>query len=197
MSLAAVPSPASPHFISCCIGSTLLATMIVTMARARPHAMRGTSATTDPGMRVAPQQAPDIDTEPPRRRLPLATRMALVRRAAPDVAPYLPLRFVPKLSNPCWQANGSSHLLCLPAFYLAGGMQCGVGDLERRLSHHNLIGRGRDSAPHWWTNHPRSRAGDFARYTSLCEPAMFELTLCVLSSLSPPDLNLRLRSFYR
>ena len=104
-----------------------------------------------------------------RRRLPLAVRLAIVRKAAPDVAAELPLSFERGLSNPCWKSNGT--LRCLPAYYLAGGMQCGVGDLQRRLGHHSLVGRGSDQAPHWWTNHPRSRAGNFARYVGLFSPA--------------------------
>lgn len=96
----------------------------------------------------------------------------------------LPLRFEPHLSNPCWRVHSSGKdpnpnlnpnpnaserqlLRCLPAFFLAGGMQCGVGDLARRLKAHRFIQSGRDVAPHWWTNHPKSRAGGFARYVSL------------------------------
>ena len=88
-----------------------------------------------------------------------------ISKGAPDVAAYLPLRFEP-FSSPCWR-NGSA-LRCLPRLFLAGAMQCGVPDLWERLRAHALLGALRyDAQAHWWTNHPRSRAGYFERYVSL------------------------------
>ena len=98
-------------------------------------------------------------------KLPLAQRQRIIQQAAPDVAKYLPLPFDRTYDNPCFQ-NGSS-LLCLPAFFVAGGMQCGGWDLWRRLKAHEHISDHHDPAPHWWTNHPRSTAGSFDRYLSL------------------------------
>ena len=98
-------------------------------------------------------------------KLPLAHRQRIIQQAAPDVAKYLPLPFDRTYDNPCFQ-NGSS-LLCLPAFFVAGGMQCGGWDLWRRLKAHEHISDHHDPAPHWWTNHPRSTAGSFDRYLSL------------------------------
>lgn len=98
-------------------------------------------------------------------KLPLAHRQRIIQQAAPDVAKYLPLQFDRTYDNPCFQ-NGSS-LLCLPAYFVAGGMQCGGWDLWRRLKAHEHISDHHDPAPHWWTNHPRSTAGSFDRYLSL------------------------------
>jgi hypothetical protein len=97
--------------------------------------------------------------------IPLKQRRELIRQAAPDVYSYLPIHFDGALDNPCFR-NGSS-LLCLPAFFVAGGMQCGGWDLWARLKAHEHISDHHDAAPHWWTNHPRSRAGYFDRYLSL------------------------------
>ena len=95
-----------------------------------------------------------------------ADRLAAIAKGAPDVAAYLPLRFEAKFSSPCWR-NGSA-LRCLPRLFLAGAMQCGVPDLWERLRAHALLGALRyDAQAHWWTNHPRSRAGYFERYVSL------------------------------
>ena len=38
---------------------------------------------------------------------PLSHRLAAVQKAAPDVFGELPLRFDPRLRNPCWQPNNS------------------------------------------------------------------------------------------
>ena len=99
------------------------------------------------------------------KALPLRHRLRIIKRAAPDVSKYLPLKFDRELDNPCFH-NGSS-LLCLPAFFVAGGMQCGGSDLWRRLRAHEHISDHHDAAPHRWTNHPRSTAGSFDRYLSL------------------------------
>ncbi len=97
--------------------------------------------------------------------LPQSERQAAIAQAAPDVASHMPLRFDPAFDNPCWR-NGT-RLRCLPAFYIVGGMQCGVADLWGRLRAHKHVLHEHDAAPHWWSNHPRSRAGDFARYINL------------------------------
>lgn len=97
--------------------------------------------------------------------LPEAQRLAAVRRSAPDVARHLPLQFDKALANPCFHdANHSGALRCLPAFLVAGGMQCGVSDLWSRLRKLALVRSEHDAAPHWWSNHPRSRAGEFDNY---------------------------------
>ena len=102
------------------------------------------------------------------RPLPLESRLAIIARAAPDVRPALPLRLDSRYSNPCWrEANGSArHLRCMPAFFVAGALQSGVPDFWRRLRVHGLIGSRHDALSHWWTNHPRSRAGTFDTYVS-------------------------------
>ena len=87
----------------------------------------------------------------------------MIAKAAPDIAPYLPLQFEEGLSSPCFSVNGTRR--CLPAFFLAGAMQCGGSDLWSRLQRHGQIPSSHDALSHWWTNHPRSRAGDFDRYT--------------------------------
>lgn len=100
------------------------------------------------------------------RYLPESERLTSIRRAAPDIAKYLPLHFDPGYSNPCWSdPTGAMH--CLPAFFIAGGMQCGSDLLWRRLKEHAHIGTKHDARSHWWTLHPRSRAGTFERYMSL------------------------------
>jgi len=95
------------------------------------------------------------------------SRVDVIRWAAPDVAALLPLRFDGRYTGgDCWR-NGSA-LTCLPALFIAGAMQCGTSDLWDRLRAHKLVGALRyDAKAHWWTNHPRSRAGDFGRYISL------------------------------
>ena len=51
--------------------------------------------------------------------LPEAARAEAVRKAAPDIADRLPLRFDRELANPCVRhANGTLHG-CLPAFFIA------------------------------------------------------------------------------
>ena len=89
-------------------------------------------------------------------------RLSILLSVAPDVHRELPLPLEDRLSSPCWQRNGSRH--CLPAFFLAGAMQCGAGDLWQRLRQHALVPSRHDALSHWWTNHPRSRAGDFNTY---------------------------------
>ena len=75
----------------------------------------------------------------------------------------LPLTFEPELSNPCFRdANGTRR--CLPAFFIAGAMQCGSADLWAKLRKHEQILDEHDALSHWWTNHPRSRAGLFDAY---------------------------------
>ena len=119
-------------------------------------------------------------------KLPLAQRQRIIQRAAPDVAKYLPLKFDRAYDNPCFQ-NGSS-LLCLPAFFVAGGMQCGGWDLWRRLRAHEHISDHHDAAPHWWTNHLRSTAGSFDRYLSLFSDRK---TVAQVRSHHPPRPLLR------
>ena len=112
--------------------------------------------------------AAPIGSAPPRRptaALGRADRLAAIAKGAPDVAAYLPLRFEAKFSSPCWR-NGSA-LRCLPRLFLAGAMQCGVPDLWERLGDALLAALRYDAQAHWWTNHPRSRAGYFERYVSL------------------------------
>jgi hypothetical protein len=124
--------------------------------------------------------------------LPESERLAAIARAAPDVAAHLPLHFDEARANPCWRANGTLH--CLPAFYLAGGMQCGVAGLWSRLrKHEHVLHEGYDSAPHWWTNHPRSRVGSFDRYVGLFSSrrALAQLEReprAVLGDVSPASL---------
>ncbi|KAL1503007.1 hypothetical protein AB1Y20_011076 [Prymnesium parvum] len=162
-------APLSPPLVVCLVGSTILATALLAMARAHPNLPLAHSSPWEPhDLALRPAASPSAGARA--RRIPLALRAAITRKAAPDIAAYLPLRFDPRLSTPCWTPNasaGGGEKLCLPAFYLAGGMQCGVADLAARLAHHPLLGKPRDAAPHWWTNHPRSRAGDFARYVRL------------------------------
>mmetsp|Transcript_23303 Transcript_23303/g.73951 ORF Transcript_23303/g.73951 Transcript_23303/m.73951 type:complete len:267 (-) Transcript_23303:311-1111(-) len=105
-------------------------------------------------------------THNPRTPLPLSTRLAEVRAAAPDVFTELPLPLQPSLASPCWRRNETSRLRCLPAFFVAGALQSGTADLWRRLKAHSLIPSQHDALSHWWTNHPRSRAGNFETYTS-------------------------------
>ena len=105
-------------------------------------------------------------THSPRTPLPLSTRLAEVRAAAPDVFAELPLPLQPSLASPCWRRNETSRLRCLPAFFVAGALQSGTADLWRRLKAHSLIPSRHDALSHWWTNHPRSRAGNFETYTS-------------------------------
>lgn len=96
--------------------------------------------------------------------LPEAARAEAVRKAAPEIADRLPLRFDQHLANPCVRhANGTLHG-CLPAFFIAGAMQSGSADLWKRLQLHPHVPSRHDALSHWWTNHPRSRAGDFDRY---------------------------------
>ena len=103
---------------------------------------------------------------PPNRRTSVAPTGRGHRKGCAGRAAYLPLRFEAKFSSPCWR-NGSA-LRCLPRLFLAGAMQCGVPDLWERLRAHALLGALRyDAQAHWWTNHPRSRAGYFERYVSL------------------------------
>ena len=117
-----------------------------------------------PTVAPRPLAARRRDAQPP--HLGRADRLAAIAKGAPDVAAYLPLRFEAKFSSPCWR-NGSA-LRCLPRLFLAGAMQCGVPDLWERLRAHALLGALRyDAQAHWWTNHPRSRAGYFERYVSL------------------------------
>jgi len=97
--------------------------------------------------------------------LPMRQRLRIVEQAAPDVRKYLPIPFDEEFDNPCFRND--SRLLCLPAFFVAGGMQCGVPDMWSRLTAHAHVGDHHDAAPHWWTNHPRSTAGFFDRYLSL------------------------------
>ena len=92
-----------------------------------------------------------------------AERLQAIRKAAPDIYARLPLQFEEGLSNPCFR-DGNDTLRCLPAFFLAGAMQCGNSDLWRRLQEHGLVAHKHDALSHWWTNHPRSRAGDFDKY---------------------------------
>lgn len=94
-----------------------------------------------------------------------ADRLRAVRKAAPEIAAQLPLRFEDGLSNPCFrEANGSHALRCLPAFFISGAMQCASSDLWKRLQQHGHVPSTHDALSHWWTNHPRSRAGDFGKY---------------------------------
>ena len=99
------------------------------------------------------------------RALQLRQRQEILRQAAPDIDKYLPIQFDDSYDNPCF--HNDSALRCLPAFFVAGGMQCGGWDLWARLRAHEHISDHHDAAPHWWTNHPRSRAGPFDRYLSL------------------------------
>ena len=92
-------------------------------------------------------------------------RLAAIRRAAPDIADRMPLSFDNGFDNPCFYFDGA--LRCLPAFFIAGAMQCGTGVLWRRLKNHGLVPSEHDGASHWWTLHPRSRAGLFDRYLGL------------------------------
>ena len=93
-------------------------------------------------------------------------RLAAIGLAAPDVAKYLPLNFVPEFDTPCFQ-DRDGMLRCLPAFFLAGAMQCGTGTLWKRLTRHALIPWHHDALSHWWTLHPKSRAGTLDRYLGL------------------------------
>ena len=107
--------------------------------------MFGTSAGTLPVMREFAHE-----------QLSEAERLAAIQHAAPDVAKHLPLSFESSLDNPCFRtADGA--LRCLPAFFIAGAMQCGTGALWKRLTMHSLVPSHHDGASHWWTLHPRSR----------------------------------------
>jgi hypothetical protein len=54
-----------------------------------------------------------------------AEQISAVQLAAPDIAARLPLRFEEKLATPCWvDGENGGKLKCLPAFFIAGGMQC-------------------------------------------------------------------------
>lgn len=97
------------------------------------------------------------------RLLGESERLVALRQAAPDVASRLPLKFEAALSNPCFR-DGNGTRRCLPAFFLAGGMQCGVADLWSKLRMHPHVADEHDALSHWWTNHPRSRAGVFDVY---------------------------------
>ena len=110
--------------------------------------------------------------------LPEVERMAAVTKAAPDVAKHLPISFDPAFATPCWRDVNSSKTRCLPAFFLAGAMQCGADSLWRRLKAHAHVPSAHDALSHWWTLHPRSRAGTFDRYVDLL---MAPSTLSVLS----------------
>jgi hypothetical protein len=97
-----------------------------------------------------------------------AEQISAVQLAAPDIAARLPLRFEEKLATPCWvDGENGGKLKCLPAFFIAGGMQCGSGLLWKRLQVHAHVPSQHDALSHWWTLHPRSRAGTFERYVSL------------------------------
>ena len=56
--------------------------------------------------------------------------------AAPDFAKYLPITFDPTFQTPCFTGTDSATMRCLPAFFIAGGMQCGSDMLWRRLKEH-------------------------------------------------------------
>lgn len=125
--------------------------------------------------------------------LPRDVRLSIVRRVAPDVAKYLPLPFDANFDSPCWRPNDTA-LRCLPAFFLAGGMQCGVYDAWARLSSHQLIPRHHDALSHWWTNHPRSSAGDFDKYVNRFSGAktlarVAEAPRTLLGEASPASLT--------
>ena len=93
-------------------------------------------------------------------------RLAVVQKAAPDIAAHLPLHFDTAYKNPCWSpSDGIMH--CLPGFFIAGGMQCGSDLLWQRLKQHAHVGTHHDARSHWWTLHPKSRAGTFDRYLTL------------------------------
>jgi len=96
--------------------------------------------------------------------LTYSERMAATLMVAPDVHRELPLPLEPGLASPCWRRNDTAPLQCLPVFFIAGAMLSGVGDLWARVRKHALVPMHHDALSHWWTNHPRSRAGDFATY---------------------------------
>ena len=98
--------------------------------------------------------------------LPESHRLQELGNAAPDIAAFLPLQFESAFDNPCF-LDVNHTLRCLPAFFLAGAMQCGSGDLWRRLRDHAHVAGKHDALSHWWTLHPRSRAGTFERYLAL------------------------------
>lgn len=93
-------------------------------------------------------------------------RLAAIGLAAPDIAPNLPLKFDPAYDTPCFR-NADGLLRCLPAFFVAGAMQCGTSLLWKRLTKHALIPWEHDALSHWWTLHPKSRAGTLDRYVGL------------------------------
>jgi N-acetylgalactosamine 4-sulfate 6-O-sulfotransferase len=98
-----------------------------------------------------------------------SARLAELKKAQPDIAAVLPLRFDLRLKTPCF-ANGTA-MRCLPAFFLSGAMQCGTSDMWRRLTVHEQIASEHDALSHWWTLHPRSmargRLRDFNQYLDL------------------------------
>ena len=91
-----------------------------------------------------------------------AERLSLVKHAAPDIYTHLPLRFEPNLSSPCWRLRG--ELACLPAFFIAGGMQCGTDLLWQRhpasaksideICQENIIDLIREKCPEWEQGQP-------------------------------------------
>eukprot|EP00965_Chrysotila_dentata_P036928 1228661-Pleurochrysis_carterae.AAC.3 len=96
--------------------------------------------------------------------LDYAQRLSEIEKAAPDVARLLPLKLEPAFANPCWRDQNTTQLQCLPAFFLAGALQSGVADMWSRLRTHSCVSARHDALSHWWTNHPRSRAGGFQKY---------------------------------
>ena len=102
-----------------------------------------------------------------------AQQLSELRKAQPDIATALPIRWLQDRSNPCF-VNGT-RTRCLPAFFLGGAMQCGSGDLWKRLREHGLIVSKHDALSHWWTLHPRSiahgRFRDFNQYLDLFSTA--------------------------
>ncbi|XP_053402557.1 carbohydrate sulfotransferase 15-like [Mercenaria mercenaria] len=86
--------------------------------------------------------------------------------------------FLPKYRSPCWydQAgdNKTTHLKCLPYFYLIGAPKCGTTDLQSRMIAHPLISEKVVKEPHW-INRQRYRFGnELSNYLQLFNKAVQE-----------------------
>lgn len=80
----------------------------------------------------------------------------LARTVAPDIFSVVGdgLPFDDRYANPCWRNATDGRLMCLPAFYLIGGFQCGARDLATRLSRASDIVLPVKKASEFWTRSP-------------------------------------------
>lgn len=123
------------------------------------------------GTAAGPTPKPRDGQPPP--GVSAAAAAASVAKLEPELFASLPPAFLPELKTPCFHANGTGPLRCLPYYFILGDFQCGVRDLATRLARHPQVVRPGAETPHWWDE--RRDGGSWERFWPMYESAAARL----------------------